>query len=371
MPHPPRHHSKRIRYGVIGLGHIAQVAVLPAFAHARRNSMLRAIISGDPEKLAKVGDKYAVPIRASYDELDRCLAEIDALYIATPNTEHADVAIRAAHHGVHVLCEKPLAVTDDECLGIIHACREANVKIMTAYRLHFEPLTIEMLEKVRAGSIGEPRYFSSSFSMIAKPGNIRTRSETGGGTLYDLGVYCINAARMLFGAEPTEVFAYSIDGARSGFPGVDDTTAAMLKFSGNRLATFTSSFGAADVSSFRIVGTEGDIHMEPAYEYAEPLAYTLTRHGRSTKRRGRKRDQFAAELLYFSDCILFDREPEPSAEEGAWDLRIIDALYESARTHEPIALRSYGPDPGPTADQAISRPPVAKPQTVNVQTPHE
>jgi len=363
--------TRKIRYGVAGLGHIAQVAVLPAFAHARRNSILRAIVSGDPEKLAKVGDKYAVPLRASYSQLDRCLSEIDVLYIATPNTEHAELAVRAAHAGVHVLCEKPLATTDEECLHIIGACRDANVKIMTAYRLHFEPLTIEVLERVRAGSIGEPRYFASSFSMMAKPGNIRTRAETGGGTLYDIGIYCINAARMVFGAEPTQVFAYSINGARSGFPDVDDTTSALLKFEGDRLASFTTSFAAADVSSFRIVGTEGDIHMEPAYEYVEPLAYTITRDGKRTKRRGRKRDQFAAELLYFSDCILENREPEPSAEEGAWDLRIIDALYESARTGEPIALRPREPEPGPTADQAISRPPVNKPRTINVETPHD
>ena len=361
----------KIRYGVAGLGHIAQVAVLPAFAHAKRNSTLRAIISSDREKLSKVGDRYAVPLRVGYDQLEHALAEIDALYIATPNTEHADLAVRAAHAGVHVLCEKPLATSDAECLQIIQSCREANVKIMTAYRLHFEPLTIEVLERVRSGSIGEPRYFSSSFSMLAKPGNIRTRSETGGGTLYDIGIYCINAARMVFGSEPTQVFAYSIDGARSGFDHVDDTTSALLKFEGDRLATFTSSFAAADVSSFRIVGTEGDIHMEPAYEYAEPLAYTITRDGKRTRRRGRKRDQFAAELLYFSDCILENREPEPSAEEGAWDLRIIDALYESARTGEPISLRPFGPEPGPTADQAISRPPVDKPRTTKVQTPHE
>ena len=363
--------NRKIRYGVAGLGHIAQVAVLPAFAHARRNSTLRAIVSGDREKLAKVGDQYGVPVRVDYDQLERALADIDALYIATPNTEHADLAIRAAHAGVHVLCEKPLATSDEECLQIIHACREANVKIMTAYRLHFEPLTIEVLERVRAGSIGEPRFFSSSFSMLAKPGNIRTRWDTGGGTVYDLGVYCINAARMIFGSEPTQVFAYSIDGARSGFEHVDDTTAALLKFKGDGLAMFTSSFAAADVSSFRIVGTEGDIHMEPAYEYAEPLAYTITRDGKRTRRRGRKRDQFAAELLYFSDCILEGREPEPSAEEGAWDLRIIDAIYESARRAEPISLPPFGPEPGPSPDQAMSLPGIDKPRTVKVETPHE
>jgi len=119
--------TRKIRYGVAGLGHIAQVAVLPAFAHARRNSILRAIVSGDSEKLAKVGDKYGVPLRAGYNQLDRCLSEIDVLYISTPNTEHAELAIRAAQAGVHVLCEKTLATTDEECLHIIGACRDANV----------------------------------------------------------------------------------------------------------------------------------------------------------------------------------------------------------------------------------------------------
>ena len=363
--------SKRVRYAVVGLGHIAQQAVLPAFAHARRNSELVALVSGDDEKLEELGRTYEVDVRGHYRDLERCLNECDAVYIATPNTEHADHAVRAAHAGVHVLCEKPLATTDAECDRIIRACREAGVRIMTAYRLHFEPLTIEVLELVRRGRIGEPRVFSSEFSMIAKPDNIRTRPETGGGSLYDLGVYCINAARMVFGAEPNQVFAYSVDGARSGFPNVEESTSAVLRFDDDRLAMFTSSFGCADVSSYRVIGTEGDIHVEPAFEYAEPLAYTLTRDGKSTKKRGRKVDQFAAELLYFSDCILQEREPEPSAEEGAWDLRIIDALYESARTGEPIALRPFGREPGPDPSQATARPPVHRPKRIKVESPHE
>jgi len=363
--------SRKVRYAVVGLGHIAQMAVLPAFRHARRNSELAAIVSGDAEKLEEIGRMYDVEVRGGYDELERCLNGCDSIYIATPNTEHAEYAIRAAHAGVHVLCEKPLATTDAECDRIIRACREADVRIMTAYRLHFEPLTLEVLELIRNGRIGEPRIFSSEFSMTAKPGNIRTRPETGGGTLYDLGVYCINAARMVFQGEPNQVYAYSMDGARSGFPDVDDTTAALLRFDDDRLAMFTTSFGAADVSSYRVIGTEGDIHVQPAYEYAEALQYRLTRDGKTTKKRGRKVDQFAAELLYFSDCILEDREPEPSAEEGAWDLRIIDALYESARTAAPISLRPFGPEPGPDPGQAIAMPPVQKPRTVKTEEPHE
>jgi predicted dehydrogenase len=363
--------KKPVKYAVAGLGYIAQIAVLPAFAHAKRNSRLHAIVSGDQEKLAELGDKYDVPVRGTYDQFEECLSGVDAVFICTPNSEHADLTVRAAHAGVHVLCEKPLAVTDEECARMIGACREAGVKLMTAYRLHFDPLYLEMIEIVRRGEIGEPRYFSSSFSMHAIPGGIRTRSETGGGTLYDLGVYCINAARVLMLAEPTQVFAYSVRGDRSGMPEVDDTTAAVMRLGDDRLATFTTGFAAAGASSFRVVGTEGDLHAEPAYEFAEPLAYTLTKGDRTTKKKGKKRDQFAAELLYFSDCIRNDTDPEPSGEEGAWEVRIVDALYESARRGEAIALRPFEGEPAPRRSQAISRPPVREPELVNVEKSHE
>jgi predicted dehydrogenase len=363
--------QKPVKYAVAGLGYIAQIAVLPAFAHARRNSRLQALVSSDPEKLAELGDKYGVEVRGAYEDYEDCLRDVDAVFICTPNSEHAEFAVRAAHAGVHVLCEKPLAVTDAECDRIISACREAGVKLMTAYRLHFEPLYLEMIDLVRRGEIGEPRYFSSSFSMHATPGGIRTQRELGGGTLYDLGVYCINAARVFLDAEPTQVFAYSIRGARSGMPEVDDTTSAILHFTDERLATFTTGFDAAGVSDFRIIGTEGDLHAEPAYEFAEALGYTLTKGDQTRTKKGKKRDQFAAELLYFSDCIRKDLTPEPSGEEGAWEVRIVDALYESGRRGEPISLRPFEGEPAPRRSQAISRPPVREPQLVNVEKPHE
>src|SRR5262245_35662524 len=166
---------RKIRYAVVGIGHIAQAAVLPAFVHAKRNSALHALVSGDEDKLAELGDRYEVAFRGGYEDFEECLKDVDAVYIATPNTEHAEFAVRAAHAGVHVLCEKPLAVTDEECERILRACREADVRLMTAYRLHFEPLTLEVIELVRQGRIGEPSYLSSDFSMDAKPGKIRSQ----------------------------------------------------------------------------------------------------------------------------------------------------------------------------------------------------
>ena len=246
--------QSKVRYAVVGLGYIAQAAVLPSFAHARRNSSLHAIVSGSPEKLNEVGDKYRIPVRATYDDYERCLQEVDAVYLCTPNSEHSDYAVRAAKAGKHILCEKPLAVTQGECDRMIRAAKENNVKIMTAYRLHFEPLFLEVLEIVKSGKIGEPRFFSSNFSMHARPGGIRTQRELGGGTLYDLGVYCINTARLMFNAEPIEVFGRSIDGARSNMPEIDEMTSGILRFDGDRLATFTTSFNANGVSDFRVVG---------------------------------------------------------------------------------------------------------------------
>lgn len=268
--------QSKVRYAVVGLGHIAQAAVLPAFAHAKRNSSLHALVSGSVEKLNTLGDRYRVPVRASYDHYERCLKEVDAVYICTPNSAHADFAVRAAKAGVHVLCEKPLAVTAAECSRMVEAAAAADVRIMTAYRLHFEPLFLEIVEMVRSGKIGEPRFLNSFFSMHATPGGIRTRRELGGGTLFDLGVYCINAARLMFRAEPTEVFAYSIDGARADMPEIDEMTSGVMRFDGDRLATFTTSFAANGVSALRVVGTEGDIHAEPAYQHSKALGYTLT-----------------------------------------------------------------------------------------------
>ena len=117
--------SKKIRYAVVGLGHIAQVAVLPAFAHAKRNSVLHALISHDAQKLAELGERYGTPVRGTYDDYEDCLREVDAVYIALPNSQHAQFTMRAANAGVHVLCEKPLAVTDRECQQMITACRDA------------------------------------------------------------------------------------------------------------------------------------------------------------------------------------------------------------------------------------------------------
>ena len=360
--------GKRVRYAVVGLGHIAQVAVLPAFAHARRNCELVAVVSDDRTKRREIAKRYRLDHAFGYDEYDECLRTVDAVYIALPNHMHAEYTIRAARAGVHVLCEKPLAVTVEDCRQMIAACRKARVKLMVAYRLHFETINLAAIDLARRGRLGDLKFFNSSFSMTVRRGDIRTKRAFGGGTLYDIGVYCINAARNLFRAEPTQVSAVSVNSGVAALAEIDETTAATLRFGNDRVATFITSFNAADVAAYRIVGTKGDLHADPAYEYAEGLEYTLTVDGRTTRKAVGKRDQFAPELLYFSDCILKNRKPEPSGEEGMQDVRIVEALYESAKSGKPVTIRGFTKHIRPTGRQRITRPGIRKPALIKVQS---
>jgi glucose-fructose oxidoreductase len=357
-----------IRYAVVGCGHIAQVAVLPAFANARRNSRLAAIVSGDPVKREELRKKYDVEQALDYAQYDQLLKSgtIDAVYIALPNSMHAEYTERAARAGVNVLCEKPMAVTEAECELMARVAREHNVKLMIAYRLHFERANLEAVEIARSGRIGEPRLFTSTFTMTVVPDNIRVKRAMGGGVLYDIGIYCINAARSLFRDEPIEAQAL----AAGAIGDVEESVSVLLRFPNERLASFTCSFGAAKVSEYRLVGTKGELAVDPAYEYAKPLEHRLSLEGNLvSERRFAKRDQFAPELLYFSDCVLQNRDPEPSAEEGLADVRVIRALYQSIASGKPVELAPYQRQEHPSLEQEIRRPPIEKPQVIHAQAP--
>jgi glucose-fructose oxidoreductase len=236
---------------------------------------------------------------------------------------------------------------------------------MVAYRLHFERANLEAGEVARSGRLGEPRLFNSTFCTPVVPGNIRVRREAGGGVLYDIGIYCINAARNLFGDEPLEVSA----AAAGRLDEVEESVSALLRFPGERLAAFTASFGAAKVSEYRLAGRKGDLAVEPAYDYARPLKHRLTIDGEMRERRFAKRDQFAPELLYFSDCVLQNGTPEPGGDEGLADVRIIRALYRSAESGRPQRLEPFSVRARPSLEQEIRRPPVEKPEVVHAPAP--
>lgn len=361
-----------VGYAVIGLGHIAQTAVLPAFTHASENSRLVALVSGDSKKRKALGERHAVPA-FRYEDLDAVLAreDVDAIYIALPNTLHSRCAVRAARAGVHVLTEKPMATSEEDCRAMIDAAEESDVRLMVAYRLHLDRANLETVELVRGGRIGEPRFFTSEFSYQVRAGNIRSDARLGGGALWDLGPYCVNAARYLFRAEPTEVVAMEVAGRDRRFRSVPEGWSVVLRFPDERIASFTCSFGAAPTDTFRVVGSKGDVRLEPAFEYVGSLVRHLTVGERTTVKRYPPSDQFAAELVEFSSCVLEGREPEPDGWEGLADVRIIEAALRAAREHRPVRLEPVTRRRRPGGTQRRHRPPVAEPEAVNAESPDQ
>jgi glucose-fructose oxidoreductase len=361
--------SKKVRFAVIGAGWFAQAAVLPGFKNAD-NAELAVIVSGDPVKHKELGTRYGVPAYG-YEQYGDLLAsgKIDAVYVVLPNSMHAEYAVTAAKHKVHVLCEKPMAANPTECRDMIAACDQAGVKLMVAYRLHFEEANLAAVEQVRTGAIGEPRLFSSVFTQQVREGNTRLSGELAGGPVMDVGIYCINAARYLFQDDPVEVLAVDVSNGETRFSEVPEMVSVVLRFPKARIAQFTCGFGEADVSEYRVVGTTGDLRLDPAYGFDAELKTYLTVAGKTTETRHKRRDQVGAEIAYFSDCVLNNRTPEPDGYEGLADLLIIDAIERSARTGKPVPLEPFRVKPRPSGSQEIQKSKVRASELVNAAPP--
>ena len=325
---------KKIRYAIVGAGWISQEAFMPAVEQTG-NSTIAAIVTGDREKADRLAVFHGVPQVVGYDGYDALMASgtVDAVYIALPNSMHADYTIRAAKAGVHTLVEKPLATTVAECEAMIASAQANKVHLMTAYRLHNEPATLEAYEMIRRGDVGDPRLFSSLFTFPLPAGNHRLKAEFWGGPLQDIGVYCLNAARHAFSAEPIE--AVAITGTRDGdvrFAEVEEAISTTLRFPGGRLAHFTVSFGAEPVETWRVIGTKGDITMEPAYRFDTTRRIRLVQGSEVTERAYPQMENFSGMIAYFSECVLNGTEPEPDGADGLADVRAMRAIEQAALT---------------------------------------
>ena len=362
--------GKKVRYAVVGAGWFGQAAVLPAFANARENSELAAIVSGDIQKRAALSADYGVPAY-SYEQYEEMLASsrVDAVYIVSPNSLHKEHTIAAARHGVHVLCEKPLADTAVAAEEMIAACDRAGVLLMTAYRLHFEKANLQAVELIRKGTIGEPRVMTSTLTQQVDPDNSRLDAHLGGHPLLDVGIYCVNAARYLFRAEPIEVTAFVATGSDPKFKDVPEMVSAVLRFPGERLAGFTCGFGASKASTYQVLGTKGDIRMDPAFSHTGARAMTLTVDGKSKDTTFPDCDQIAPEIVYFSDCVQKGRRPEPDGREGLIDLWIIEAIKASSTKGMAVPLQPLPEKPRPDKAQQISKPAKKEPELVNAAPP--
>jgi predicted dehydrogenase len=336
--------DKKIRYAIVGLGDIAQEDMMPGVAHTG-NSEITALVTSDAEKARELADKYDVKATYTYEEFDRALAErtFDALYLATPNWRHAEFIVPALAAGIHVLTEKPLEISTAQCAKIVAAAKASTAKLMVAYRMHFEPATLNTIDRIRSGELGNVHLFASSFAQPVDPDNHRVKNGDLAGPVFDMGPYPVNAARYIFEDEPYEVAsAVGTRHSESGFPqDFYDTVAVTLRFQKERIAQFNVSYFGNPTSSFIAIGEKGSIELVPAYMFGKPIEQTVSIGEKKDTTSFKNTDHFGGELKYFSDCILNDIYPEPDAEEGYADVRVLEAILEALKTGQSVTLPPF------------------------------
>jgi predicted dehydrogenase len=335
---------KPVGYAVIGLGGFAQRAILPGFRHSKKAKLV-ALVSGDRAKVKRLATKFGAEASYTYEELPACLSlpQVEAVYIATNNGSHAHYAVHAANAGKHVLCEKPMANSVEECRQMLAACRASNVRLMIAYRKYFEPASRELKKLITSGKLGRLKYIHSAFGIV-----IRARAErgmwhldpklSGGGSLPDVGVYCVNTIRWLVGADPLEASAYQWTTDPETFSQVDENIAFRLNFPQGIVAQATSSFRAAESSFLQVNGEGGWACLNPAYQYDLERCMFGEIAGRWFEKRFKVIDELALELDAFADSIRRGREPEPNGVQGMRDMAVMEAIYQSAREGRAVAI---------------------------------
>ena len=336
--------DKKVRYAIVGVGDIAQEDMMPGVDHTG-NSVITALVTSDPKKAKELGKKYDVEATFTYEEFPKALASgtFDAIYLATPNWRHAEFVIPALKAGIHVLCEKPMEVSTAKCQEILDAAKGATAKLMIAYRLHFEPGTLATIDLVRSGKLGTVHTFSSAFGQPLDPANHRAHSGDLAGPVFDMGPYPVNAARYIFGDEPTEVA--SAVGTRhpdTGFDQTfDDTVAVTLRFPEGRLAQFSMSYYGGPANNFTAIGPRGSVTLDPCYTFGESIEQTVAIGQDKSTKSFKNTDHFGGEMKYFSDCILKGAEPEPDGEEGYADVRVLEGILEALKSGEAVQLPPF------------------------------
>jgi predicted dehydrogenase len=338
--------GNKVGFAVLGLGAIAQGAVLPAFRHAKR-ARLVALVSRDREKAEKLARKFKVRAVYGADEFGACLEnpEVDAVYLATPQSEHLSATIAAARAGKHVLCEKPLALNAEQSAEMVRVCKECGVQLMTAYRKYFEPSALYLKKLIQSGKLGKIDVINTSFSELHVPGKsiawLLDAKVSGGGPLTDLGVYCINTSRWLVDEDPVEVSAHSWKKDAERFRDVEEGISFRMHFASGLVVLGTSTYSSV-ISSFVFVqGTTGWACLTPAFPFDEERRLTGKIGGKWFEMRFRVTDEFAPELDACARAIQTRKSVEPDGRQGHRDMCILEAIYAAARNGGPVSVR-YG-----------------------------
>ena len=353
-PGPFEAPSQRTGFAVVGLGTLALDQILPAFGKSKY-CRVTALVSGDRDKSKKIAAQYGIPERSLYDykTYDQLAQnpDVQAIYIVLPNSLHAEFVLRGAKAGKHILCEKPMATNAKDCERMIAACKAANVKLMIAYRQQYEPMNREIIKMVREGKLGTVKSFVATNSQNqGDPSQWRQKlALAGGGCLPDVGIYCFNAARFLTGEEPFEVVAFTTQPKSDPrFAEVEETCGFTLHFPSGLIATSVTGYGAHRSQFLRVEGEKAWAELSPAFAYTGiKLKTNRTEDGHNVLSEPsiEEKDQFALEMDHMALCVQQNLQPHTPGEEGLQDQRIIDAIYDSARSGKAVKI---APPPAPT-----------------------
>jgi len=335
----PGSDQKPVGYAAIGLGTISDI-FMRACAKSK-TAKITALVTGHPETKGKhYAGLYGIPESSIYT-FDRIRDDksVDAVYVGLPNSMHREYTVRGAQAGKHVLCEKPMAISSAECREMIAACRDAHIKLMIGYRVHYEPTHLVARQIVQSGGLGQLQSFEGSFGFDAKPNQWRlTRKYGGGGSLMDVGIYPLNEIRWLTGEEPNAftAVASTSDHTSGRFAEVEQTIHWTMKLPSGVSATLASSYGENMPGLLRIHGKDGSMEITNAYSYqGVHLASTGGKLHVNTTSQGDDTMHFQIEAEHFANCIRTGTNPGTPGEEGLKDLLAIEAIYKAAGT--PIA----------------------------------
>jgi len=340
VPDPP---GKKLGWAIVGLGSLSINQILPAFAKCEKSKVV-AFVSGHPDKANKLALRYNVNPKniynyQNYDSI-KDNPEVDVIYIVLPNGMHAEYTIRGLQAGKHVLCEKPMANSSAECRQMIDAAKKADRKLMIAYRCHYEPFNKEAIRIARSHELGPTQMILADAGFAAgDPAQWRLhKALSGGGSMMDIGIYALNAARYLTGEEPTEVNAMSFtDRNDPRFKEVESNVIFQLRFPSGVIANCSSSYSYFHQSHYRVMGTEARLEMDPATWYNGNRLW-IERGNKIEQIELQEADHFALEMDHMSDCVMQNKEPLTPGEEGLRDLTIIEAVYEAAKSGKTVKL---------------------------------
>lgn len=333
--------KEKVMWGILGCANIAIGALIPAIKKSDSGELL-SIASRSKERAKKVARDFGIPkVYGSYDELllDN---EVEAVYISLPNHLHKEWTIESAEKGKHILCEKPLGLNARECREMFEECRKNGVLLMEAFMYRFHAQTLLAKKIVDSGEIGQIKLMRSGFSFVFPIGSlskdIRGKKDYGGGSLFDLGYYCVNVSRYIMGEEPVEVYATT--NIHSSL-GIDLSLESILSFSRGRRSLIDCSFERTGTQFYEIMGTEGSVKVPLAFLPGKNLPQVLVKKGEEVETHKLKPiNEYRLEVEHFGECIRENKSPSLPFEESSGNARVLDTLFTSIKTGKSVKLEN-------------------------------